>query len=449
MIGYNMYLDREILEKKKFLLLQKILDNSVNKKFFNCLDTLILEKYFDNAYEYSLNENIESIYKQDLPACIITNIIENFFSEVENKTFYSQRSIYELVKISNFPSKKINKIISCETYLKIANYLRYVSHETNLISFDFLILRITDNLLFQLAQKEDVSFENIYIQLKKSIFEKMFTFTYLPEKKDKETTFLCWIDRLTKAIVDGEITLQYFICILRKMLTLINQTFDIYWKIVNSLDYLLLSKEFIHACELKKFKTEIEKYIEKKYTCYDISIINVQDIFVSILAKQQILKEDYSYLFDMLSAVSRKSDKNKFFTLRLCQYMLYCNQKKHIFHYRFIRKYFIDTVLSLFNHHDAVAVKDEEMQLLIKLWYTDEFFCFEKSRLLFNFVSILKSINSEDTKLSHNNFYKYCDVLDYIIATNPDLPKDKIVDFLARDNMNKGKLKKHFSLIFL
>ncbi len=444
-----MYFEKEIIEKKKFLLLEKLLNSSTNKKLFDFLDALILEKCFDNAYEYSLNENIESIYKQNISSSYINCILETFFVEVENKIIYTTRSIYELAKISKLPSKKINKIISDETYLKIETYLRYVSHETNLISFDFLVLRITDNFLLKIKDKKNIKIEKSYLQLKKSILNKMLDYSYIHEKKEKETTFLCWIDRLLKALVDDEINAHQFICIIKKVLLITKPSFELYWKIINSLDYLLSLENFISADELKKLKKEIEKLIEKQYICYDISVKNLRNIFISILAKQQIIKEDYYYLFDTLSSVSRKSDKTKLYVLKLCEYMIYISAKKQIFHYRFIRKYFTDTVLSLFNLQDSIEAKDEELQLLVRLWYMDDFFCFEKNRLLFSFVSVLKSINSENTKLSHNNFYKYCDILDYIIATTPDLPKNNIVDFLAYNSANKSKLRKHFNLIFM
>ena len=93
-----------------------------------------------------------------------------------------------------------------------------------------------------------------------------------------------------------------------------------------------------------------------------------------------------------------------------------------------------------------INVKNKELQMLIELWFNDAFFCFERKRLLFSIVNILKSINTNDAKLSHNNFYKYCDILDYILATSHDNDFADIIDFLAFNNENKSKIAKYFKL---
>ena len=83
-MNYNI----ETLTSKKYLIIKNILNNSFDKKIFNKLDTLVLSKCFDNAYEYSIMENIERINCDDLSSHDILNILENFIYSVQYKTIY-------------------------------------------------------------------------------------------------------------------------------------------------------------------------------------------------------------------------------------------------------------------------------------------------------------------------------------------------------------------------
>ena len=434
------------LSTKKYLLIKNIQENSYNKRFFNQMNTLILSKCFDNAYEYSLIEDIERINGCDLSSRDIISIIDNFIYSVKYKTIFSDRGLFELVKLASLPAKKLNKTISVDTYLKIATYLRYVSHETKFISCDFLILRITNSFLLKIKYFNDENLLTTYLALKNSIFEKMISFIYPPEKKDKETTFLCWIDMLLLAAVEKEIDLNSFICISKKILNLSCNSIYIFWKSLNSINYLLSQTEYSSFTTLRKYKSYLEKQIGCKYISMNLSSSELQNIMITILAKQNIVKEDYYYFCDALASVAKKSAKDKLFCIRLCEFLLYYNSKKHIFHYRFIRKYFTDTILSLCNKNDITPIKIRELQILIELWSNDLFFCFDKKRLIFTIINILKYINIGTTKLNHNNFYKYCDILDYILFTDENCSMPNIIDFLACNNDNKIKISKHFKL---
>lgn len=438
--------DQQSLSVKKYLLVKNILKNSYNKRFFGKIDKLILSKCFDNAYEYSIIEDIERINGCDLSGRDIICIIDNFMSSVEYKTIFDGRELFELVKLALLPAKKLNKAISIDKYLKIATYLRYVSHETKYISFDFLVLRITNCFLLKIKDFNNQNLLNTYLTLKNSIFEKMNFFLYSPEKKDKETTFLCWIDILLAAAVEKEIDINYFINISKKILTLTCTSIHIFWKLLNSVNYLLSQNDYSSFTILRKYKINLERQIENKYTYMSLSSSDLQSIMISLLAKQNIVKDDYYCFFDALASVARKSDKDKLFCIQLCEYLLYYNNKKQIFNYRFIRKYFTDILLSIFNRNDRMQIKLKELQILIELWFNDTFYCFDKKRLLFGMINILKSINISTTKINHSNFYKYCDILDYIISTNEASNVLDIIDFLAFDNSNKVKITKHFKL---
>lgn len=441
-MNYNI----ETLTSKKYLIIKNILNNSFDKKIFNKLDTLVLSKCFDNAYEYSIMENIERINCDDLSSHDILNILENFIYSVQYKTILNGRELFELVKLSLLPTKKLNKVISSDLYLKIASYLKYVSHETKLISFDFLILRIVDNFLLKVNNINNKNLSEFYLALKNSIYEKMISFSYINEIKEKEATMLCWVDMLLSAVIKKEIDISSFILITKKILIITQNSLYLLWKLANSINYILSQNDFLDLSSLKEYKKILEKQIENRYTYANISTNELQNIMINLLANQNIVKDDYYYFFDALSSIATQSEKNKFFCIQLCEYIVYYNNKKRIFSYRFIRKYFIDIILKLFNKNDIIQIKIKELNLLINLWFNDIFFCFEKKRILQGILNILKSINSKTFKLNHNNFYKYCEALDYMLASDSDYNIIDIIDFLAFDNGNKSRISKHFKL---
>ena len=78
--------DLNNISAKRYMLIRNILDSSENKKFYNEMDALLLKKYFDNAYETSLLEDMYRINSSDISNKIIFNFLDNFELSVKNGT---------------------------------------------------------------------------------------------------------------------------------------------------------------------------------------------------------------------------------------------------------------------------------------------------------------------------------------------------------------------------
>ncbi len=430
--------------QKIITLIEKIINSDENKKFYAYIDTLLLKKCFDNIYELSLSENIIRISANNLSCRDISNILNDFFADVKSNSIYKSRGLYELAKLSSLPAKKLNRAITSDIYLKIASFLDIVSCETSLISHQFLILRITDN--FHIKNTNCNTVYNAYSILMKNIINKIISRDFLEEKNTKETTILCWIDRILTATFCKDIQIDNFIIICNKILSLTMNSIYLYWKILNSTNYLLLQQDFSASKQLRQYKNSIEKIISQKYISAKFSKEDIQNLFITIIAKQKIQKEDYYYLFDAITITASSSQNDKLFCLALYEYLIVHNSKFKIFNYRFIRKYFIDALFSIINKQDVISVQNKELQLLIMLINMDVFFCFEKHRLFFSYINILRNIAINGNNLNHNNFYKYCDILDYYLITNPDFTFPNVVEYLSV-NCNKQKISRHFTLI--
>lgn len=433
----------EIIIQKRLKLIKNILNQQKLKKFFNKTDILMMSKYFDNAYDLSLIENIYHINSADLCSKDIDDVLYNFKYTVKDNTILKTRNLYELTKLSTLPEKKLRKHISDDGYKDISSLLEKVLNETNFISFDFLILRITDNFATKNQNSEIVT---IYNALKKSILDKMVHFDYKHEKREKETTYLCWTDRLLNAVINNEISPDEFIKLSAKILNLTNNTIYLYRKILNSADYLLTFAEHSSNTELKQYKTFLENEIREKYTNAKISPAELEQLVISKLAKQIVNQEDFYYLFDMTAATAKISEENKKYCFNLCLYLLHHNTKRNIFNYRFVRKYFFDTILSMISDKDSFELKQQEIHLLLILLYTDVFFCFVKQKIIKQIISILATMNRSCYKLNHYNFYRYFEILDYIFFRTPDLIYPSLINYVSANNNNRKNITDKFIL---
>lgn len=439
-----MDIDCKKLSLEKYTILTTILADKNNAKFFKEMDNMLITKRFDNAYELSLNENILNINSFDLTSNDVISVINSFIKISNNRNLVKKRNIYEIVKISNMPVEKLQRIFNEKKFLKLGEALINVSRETRFISFDFLALRIIDN--FIIKYKNAVVL-NSYQNIKKQILYKITHHSYDPEKKEKETNYLCWIDRLLYAAENKEILIDDYIKICEKVLNLINGNFIYtYWKILHAVNFLLLQQDFSTNANLRKFKRILISKINENYKEISLSQDELKKIAVSVLAKESSNKEDFYYLFDLISLTADKSIEDKVFCFKLCRYIIKQNSKQNIFCFRFIRKYFLETIFKIIRISDDFSVKEEELQTLISLLHVDAYFCFNRHDIINKIVLILRSMNNGDKKLTANNFYRYCHILDYIMVSNSDIKNPKIINDICATDSDKRRISKYFQL---
>lgn len=439
-----MNIEQKELSITKYTTISKILSNQDNRGLFNELDALLVQKRFDNAYELSLTENVMHVTGLELLSKNITKIINDFIKTFKSKKILDKRNIYEVVKVSNLPKRKLDLAINPTLYLQLNDCLASVSRETTFISCDFLILRILDNFLQKNSNKSIIT---VFSETKKQILKKIVDFEYTPEKREKETTFLCWLDRLLIAVINNEITILEYIILCEKILLLTTKTIYTHWKILHSLNYILLQKEFGGQKDLITYKRKIIRDIDTRYGSLNLNLEDIKNLTINTLAKKTPCKEDFYYLFDCLRITANNSETNKLFCLQLCSYIIERNTKQNIFCMRFIRNYFIQTLFNIIKITDSTKIKEQEITVLIKLFHVDVYFCFNRIDIFKNIVNILKTINDGQTKLTHHNFYRYCNALDYIMYQNTDIQYSDIVDYLCLKPSEKSKISKHFKLI--
>ena len=440
-----MNLEEKTLSNLKHFMIYNTINSLDNKNFYNEMDELLVRKRFDNVSELSLNENIYKIDMTLITSKDVSKMVSDFIKNSANKKIYNKRNIYELLKVSNLPIEKLEKLFKDEKFLKLPEILSKVSRETSLLSFDFLVLRILDNFILKLKRYKKSNVED-FISTRDNVIKKIVEHTYCYDNKEREINFLCWVDRLLSATINKEISPMDFQNVCNKILETTTHTIYLYWKILNSINYLLLQHEFCSFSNLRVFRNDINKTIDRKYNLINLTDEEIKKLTISILSKNFPSKEDFYYLFDSIHVFSSNSVENKRYAIDLFMYILYFDAKYNLFSYRFIRKYFIEIIFKTIKQYDSIDVKNKELVLLLKMFHVDHFFSFYRKDIFSNIIDILKNINNTETKITNGNFYKYCDMIDYIMYTNKDITSENIVEYIAGLKDNKNKISKHFQL---
>ena len=435
-------IDKKIISKKYMQLIDTLKEDKLRKLFSN-FDSLIIKKRFNDARELSLTENVlindyVNVTKQD-----VIKIIKDFIKCKKNKNFFKKSYLYEFLKLTNLDKNYLLKNINDDYFLKITDAINDIYKISEQISYDFMLLRIIDNLSLKLNTLNKIKILNT---LKKDILNKIITYNYNKETREKETTYMCWIDILTTLSLNKNIKHKEFIIICNKILKLTNEGTGILWKIINAINFLSSQQKNDYKEELNNYKNLIYTNIEKinnKICIDDTFVINHM---VKILAKNNPSKEDFYGLLDIITLFSKKSDDNKILALNLFKYIVENNKKQNIFCYKFIREYFIDKLFYMINATDSVSLLNEEIKILIMLFHIDSFYTFNRHIIFNSIVDVLRNIVLNSEKLTHSNFFKYCDILDFILAKNPDISFPEIIEYISANKIQKQRISKKFKL---
>lgn len=437
-----MIINTSKLQNEKHSILLNILSEEKYKNEFKELNLLIMKKQFSNLSDLSNIENILLSKNIDLSKRNILKIVKNYISEDCNKTLYNNRTMYELVKILNLPKQKTEKILNTNTIFDILNKSDLLVENSTFISCDLLILRIIDNIHLRSTKFE---IENEYLKIKRNLINKLSTFNYKKEAKEKEVTILCWIDTLLANLLDFRISPTEYITITQKILDLTTPSIGVYCKLLYSLNFLLLQQDFSGKTSLKNYRKYISKFMDTNFSESFMEISDVKDILVDVLAKDVPSREHFYYLFDVIKHSGNMSIPTKATALVFCRFILEYNKKFKMFNLRFIRKYFIDMFFKLLDNIDNIKIKEEEMNILVILFHTDVFYNFYKKDIFNKMVNVVKMIGRLD-KPTNTVFYKYCDILDYILHTNKDIKYPNIFAALSSCNVDQSKILKRFTL---
>lgn len=440
-----MLLKEDIKELNKHALVCNFINDRFLEKYFREYDEKILKKRFDDAYELSLTENILSIDTINLKNKEIIEIIDNFIDKSNAYNFIKDRYLYELLKVSNNPYFRLEKTLSIKKNEKLYCCLKNLVEESNYMSADFLIMRCADNFI---VRTKDAHIGAIYRFLVKKILEKMIKHSYFQETKENTSSVLCWLDRIVCAKVNLDISIKEFILICKNILNTSFSDIDILWKFLHIINYLSFHEGFYGSIVLGKFKREILKKINIFYANNDIDQNKALQVCIKVLAKNTAHKEDFYNFFSTIKKLAEKSEKDKEFAIILCEYTLYMDKNQNIFCYRFVRENFMTLINKLVIKEDSIAIKEKELHLLINMFYNSPFFSIHKQEIYEKILSIMVSFPSETNTGLLRKYYKYCDILDFILAKNREINYKDLLDKLTDNRGNKDLIRQRFDLLF-
>lgn len=425
---------------EKELLLKNLFYSSQDKKLFKLFDKQLTQQRFTNISLLSSNENILNLAATKTTTKDLKDIVAKFINIKKVSAIYSGRSLYEIVKFSNLSSQKINNCLSSQKFLPLCNKLSDVSHETKYISYDFMLLHIICNLIIKTSNS---SYKKNLILLKKEICHNLTTKEYLLEEKHKPNAYLCWIDMLLNLTICGDLSVDHYITICNKILSLTCFNTDILWKISSATSYLLQISYFCDATCLRTFRRNILNKASSENFAYGNDKQKISTLLIQTLSKNSICKEDYYCLFANLMNFSQISLENKLYCFKIFHYLFYRHTMKNLFSYRHIRENFLNTLFKITDNNDNIEIIENSFLFLCKLLSDKENFELYLNDLFEKALWLLKKISDNYTFITPQKFYKYCNILEYLVKRNNFKTDVSLSDVLANSYHQTKLIKKH------
>lgn len=425
---------------EKELLLKTLFYSSQDKKLFKIFDKQLTQQRFKNISLLSSNENILNLSAINTTTNELKDIIAKFISINKFSTICSGRSLYGIVKFSNLSSQKINNCLSSQKFLSLCNQLSTITHETKFISYDFMVLHIVCNLIIKIT---DSSYKKDLVLLKKVVCHNLVKKEYLPEEKNKPNTYLCWVDMLLNLTISNDLSIDNYISVCNKILSLTCFNTDILWKISSATSYLLQISYFCDATCLRNFRRTILNKASSETLIYGNDKQKISNLLIQTLSKNVINKEDYYCLFANLMNFSQNNLENKLYCFKIFHYLFYRHTIKSIFSYRYIRENFLNTLFKIINTNNNIEIAESSFLFLCKLLSDKENFELHLNDLFDKALLLLKKISDNGAVITPQKFYKYCNILEYLVKRNNFKTDVSLSDVLANSYHQTKLIKKH------
>ena len=391
-----------------------LINRCKNNKIFNKYDEILVKRYFSNIQDLSLTENIINIKTLTLTPADIKNIVEKFITHQK----INKADIQNILKVSNLADFRVEHYINDNTILKIGEKIANVSRETTSICVDFELLRILDNFISYI---KIAHLKNNFNAIRKSLFRKIMCFDYKKSNIELRVNYICWINRILDAYLKEDINTYEFMDLCRKLIYLMPNYIDLHWEIIHILNFLCFHPRYCCSSLLRKFKRNMLKSVKIKYQTIIIDKDNILDIMFDILSQQDINRENFYYLFDLIKIFSDQSDDDKLCSLDICTYLLYRDKKQNIFCFRFVREMFLRILEYIIKKDDNYLIKEKEICFMFLL-LENENFSYLYSNKIFMFIDyLINSMQQQSDNKINNKIKKYIHFLNLTKSENHGL----------------------------
>lgn len=381
-------------------LYNNLINKSKNNKIFNKYDEILVKKYFSNIHDLSLTENIINIKTLTLTPTDIKNIIEKFITHQE----INKADIQNILKVSNLIDFRVEHYINDDIILKIGEKIANVSRETTSICADFELLRILDNFISHI---KIAHLKNNFNAIRKSLFRKIMRFDYNKSNTELRVNYICWVNRILDAYLKEDINTYEFMDLCKKLILLMPNFIDLHWEIIHVLNFLCFHPRYCCSSLLRKFKRYMLKSVKTRYQTVIIDKDSILDVMFDILSQQDINKENFYYLFDLIKIFSDQSDDDKLYCFDICTYLLYRDEKQNIFCFRFVREMFLRMLEYIIAKDNNYLVKEKEICFMFLL-LENENFSYLYSKKIFMFIDcLINSMQQQSDDKTNNKIKKY------------------------------------------
>ena len=415
----------------------------LQKNFMN-YNEILLKRHFHNIFELSEIQSITNIQSLNMQHAEIIAIINDFLEQSILDIIKNEDYLYSIVKITNIPHLRTEKILSHSILLRILKKLQHVSRETKSISLDFLVMRCVDNLILK---TKDLLLKNKYKIFKQSIFKKIIIFPYEAENNVNSLVNIFMLNRIYQAAIDRDIIQSEFIKINKKILKILPYDINLMWKNIGILNNLIFQGNYSDTNALRNYKNEDLKQISVFSIQQKIDREIVFNTIFDILAKEFISKEDFYHISDLFYLISNRTEDDKHFALDMCFYVIYLDSKCHIFDNRFIRENFMKKIILIIKNTDSLTIKERELQLLFFMVFSNQIALHHKEIIIHKIIDLLIDLSKCKDKISYTRLYKYYDLINQILMDNPEIKYPEVAQFVKNNIYKKDRVAYRFNNI--
>ncbi len=433
---------KKLSDKKNYIVYKTI--NYENKKFNNNIRDLVIRKKVYNIINLSPNEILLKIEKENLTNKDHLKILNKILRTPIDSNFINKRTLFELLKLSLLNKDAFYNVFNTDTLLILNEKLTNVSCETSFISHDFIILSIIDNIICKSNEKK---ISDTYINLKNKITKNMLSKNYLPENKEKEVNYICWINKLSKELINNNLSIDDFISICKRTNKLIICYKNFYENLFNILQYI--ENNYSKYSHITNYKNEIEDLLYKNKLYINLSIKEIENFCVSILSSNLDKSNNIDEFFFAIKNINFNDFEIIKYVINILSFIMHFDKKYNLFYIKNIREGYFNTITHICKNNNYTELNESLLTLLVQLLHVDYFFAYYRQSILENIVFLLNKTSLSGIKLNTNNYYKYCDILDYFISNNLKYIKFDFIFKLFEKNKTKEKTLDKFKLTYL
>ena len=220
-----------------------------------------------------------------------------------------------------------------------------------------------------------------------------------------------------------------------------------YEKLYNILQYI--ENNHSNSLLITNYKKEIKKILSENTLYSNLNTKEIEKFCVSVLSSDIEENPNIEEFFFAIKNINFNDFNTVKYIINILLFIIYFDKKYNLFYIKKVREGYFYTIDYILKKNNLNELNEDILTLLVQLLHIDYFFMYYRQYILENIVSILNKTVISGKKLTTNNYYKYCDILDYFISNNIKYINCDFIFKVFENNNSIEKTLDRFKLTYL